>query len=180
MYNYVRNFTAAGETCQKTRCDNRPPKAKMFIPNKSRQFISIDIAYLPKDNSGYNYILPIGDIFSDKFITTVPLKDQTASVIASALLKNWIIVHRKVLISELKIQKENIKSFIKIDFYPLSKVKNNINTLKRVCQVTRVLQTRTVNFRVTHPRTVITQLKTTTVSIPKLKVLDITLDVRDK
>ena len=79
----------------KTRCDNRPPKAplsKMFIPNKPRQFISIDIAYLPKNNSGYNCILLIGDIFS-KFIITVPLKDQTASVIASALLNNWIYVH---------------------------------------------------------------------------------------
>ena len=85
-----------------------------------------------------------------------------------------------MLISELKIQKENIKSFITIDFYLLSKVRNNINTLKRVCQVTRVLQTLTVNFRATHPRKVITQLEMKTVSIPKLKLLDITLDMRDK
>ena len=95
----MRDFTAACETCHKTRCHNRPPKAplsKMFIPNKPMQFISIDIAYLPTDNSGYNYILLVGDIFS-KFITTVPLKDQTASVVASALLNNWIYVHRPPL-----------------------------------------------------------------------------------
>ena len=94
MYNFVRNLTPACETCQKTKCDNRPPKLYclkcLFQTNLCNSFI--DIAYLPKDNSGYTYILLIGDIFS-KFITTVPLKDQTVPVIASALLNNWIYVH---------------------------------------------------------------------------------------
>ena len=65
----------------------------MFIPNRPMQCISIDIAYLLIDNSGFNYMLLIGDICS-KFIATVPLKDQTASSVVTALLHNWIYVHR--------------------------------------------------------------------------------------
>ena len=56
------------------------------------QFVSLDIAYLPKDNKGYQYILLIGDILS-KYIAAIPLKDQTAPVIVDALLQHWIFVH---------------------------------------------------------------------------------------
>ena len=62
------------------------------------QFISIDIAYLPKDNGGYQYMLLIGDVFS-KFITGVPLKDKTAPVIANALLKSLDLCSRDPFIS---------------------------------------------------------------------------------
>ena len=62
----------------------------MYIPNAPMQFISLDIAYLPKDHSGNQCILMIGDIFS-KFVQAVPLKNQTAPVIADALLKHWIL-----------------------------------------------------------------------------------------
>ena len=95
MYHYVRQFTEACETCQQTKCDTHPPKAplvKIFNPNRPMQFILIDIAYLPIDNSGFKYMLLIGDIFS-KCIATVPLKDQTASSVVTALLHNWIYVH---------------------------------------------------------------------------------------
>ena len=95
MYAYIRSFISSCETCQRTKCDTAPPKAplvEMFIPSAPMQFISLDIAYLPKDNSGYQYILLIGDIFS-KFISAVPLKDQTAPLIVDALLKNWIFIH---------------------------------------------------------------------------------------
>lgn len=95
MYAYVQSFISSCETCQRTKCDTAPPKApmvEMFIPSAPMQFISLDIAYLPRDNSGYQYILLIGDIFS-KFISAVPLKDQTAPIIVDALLKNWIFIH---------------------------------------------------------------------------------------
>ncbi len=95
MYNYVKSFSQGCETCQKTKCATSPPKAPlvpMFIPNAPMQFLSIDIAYLPKDNNGYQYILLIGDIFS-KFVQAVPLKDQTAPKIVDALLRNWIYIH---------------------------------------------------------------------------------------
>ena len=94
MYAYIRSFISSCETCQRTKCDTAPPKAplvEMFIPS-AMQFMSIDIAYLPKDNSGYQYILLIGDIFS-KFISAVPLKDQTVPLIVDALLKNWVFIH---------------------------------------------------------------------------------------
>ena len=56
------------------------------------QFISIVIAYLPTDSHSYQYILLIGDLFSN-FITTVPMEDQTAPSIVSALVNNWIFIH---------------------------------------------------------------------------------------
>ena len=95
MYNYIKLFSQGCETCQKTKCTTSPPKAPlvpMFIPNAPMQFLSIDIAYLPKDNNGYQYLLLIGDIFS-KFVQAVPLKDQTAPKIVDALLRNWIYIH---------------------------------------------------------------------------------------
>ena len=56
------------------------------------QFVSFDIAYLPKDFLGYRYILMIGDIFS-KYIELVPLKKQTAVDIANAIMGHWIFRH---------------------------------------------------------------------------------------
>ena len=47
---------------------------------------------MPKDHHGFQYFLLIGDIFS-KYITTVPLKDQTASTIVNALLSHWVYIH---------------------------------------------------------------------------------------
>ncbi|MEL7328148.1 MAG: RNase H-like domain-containing protein [Pseudomonadota bacterium] len=95
MFNYVRTFTSLCESCQQSRCDTRPPKAPllpMFIPNAPMQFLSIDIAYLPKDHSGYQYILLIGDVFS-KYIQAIPLKDQTAPIIVDAFLRSWVYIH---------------------------------------------------------------------------------------
>ena len=95
MYNYIKLFSQGCEACQKTKCTTSPPKAPlvpMFIPNAPMQLLSIDIAYLPKDNNGYQYLLLIGDIFS-KFVHAVPLKDQTAPKIVDAFLRNWIYIH---------------------------------------------------------------------------------------
>jgi len=95
MYNYIQSFTLHCQTCQKSKCDTRPPKAPllpMFVPNAPMQFLSLDIGYLPKDDSGYQYILLIGDVFS-KYIDAIPLKDQTASTIASNLQTKWLYVH---------------------------------------------------------------------------------------
>ena len=95
MYAYIRAFISSCGTCQRTKCSTAPPKAplvEMFIPSAPMQFISLDIAYLPKDHKGYQYILLIGNIFS-KYIAAIPLKDQTAPVIVDALLQHWIFVH---------------------------------------------------------------------------------------
>jgi len=86
MYNYIKAFSKGCETCQKTKCDSSPPKAPlvpMYIPQAPMQFVAIDIAFLPKDQQGYQYILLIGDIFS-KFVSAVPLREQTAQSIVDA------------------------------------------------------------------------------------------------
>ena len=95
MYKCTRLFIGSCETCQKTSCDNNPPKAPllpMFIPTTPMKFIALDIAYMPKDVKGYQYFLIIGDIFS-KYIQAVPLRDQTAPTIIKALSNSRIYVH---------------------------------------------------------------------------------------
>lgn len=95
MYNYIRTLIQSCTTCQRTRSTTLPPKAPllpMFIPNAPMQLVAIDIAYLPRDTQGFQYILLIGDVFS-KFIVTVPLKTQTAPDIVNALLQHWIYIH---------------------------------------------------------------------------------------
>ena len=56
------------------------------------EFITIDIAYMPKDSGGYRYFLLIGDMFS-KFIQAVSLRDQEASTISKALSTSWFFIH---------------------------------------------------------------------------------------
>ena len=95
MYKFVALFVEACETCQKTKCDTKPPRAPllpMVIPCRPMEFISIDIAHMPVDNDGYGYILLIGDLFS-KFIDAVPLRDQTAESIVKAFAGRWLYVH---------------------------------------------------------------------------------------
>ena len=95
MYNYFKSFSQSCETCQKTKSTTSPPKAplvSMFIPKAPMQFLSIDLAYLPKDDKGYQYLLLIGDIFS-KYVQAVPLKNETTPTIFDSLLRRWIYIH---------------------------------------------------------------------------------------
>ena len=64
----------------------------MVIPNAPMQFISLDIAYMPRDEAGYRYILLIGDLFS-KYVQAVPLRDQTAPSILRAFSSHWLYIH---------------------------------------------------------------------------------------
>ena len=95
MFAYCTSFTKSCTFCQQVECDTSPPKAPlvpMVIPDAPMQFISLDIAFMPPDNHGYQYVLLIGDIFS-KFIQTVALKDQTAATIVQAFLNQWVYTH---------------------------------------------------------------------------------------
>ena len=95
MYEYTRTFVTSCNVCQKVKCDTRPAKAPllpMCVPEKPMNFISIDVAYMPKDNDGYQYVLLIGDIFS-KLIQAVPMRDQTTQTIIKSFLNHWLYVH---------------------------------------------------------------------------------------
>ncbi len=97
MYKYVKTFVDVCRTCQQVKSDTRPPKAPllpMVIPSGPMEFISIDIAYMPLDNDGFNYILLIGDIFS-KYINAVALRDQTSKSIVKAFEDNWLHIYGK-------------------------------------------------------------------------------------
>ena len=95
MYGYVKNFVSQCLICQQTKSDASPPKAPlthMATLEAPMEFLSIDIAYMPPDQRGFKYFLLIGDVFS-KYIQAAPLKDQTATDIADALLSHWIYIH---------------------------------------------------------------------------------------
>ena len=56
------------------------------------QLVSIDLATLPEDDNGYKYILLIGDVLS-KYIEGVPLQNQSAPTVTSAVFNSWILKH---------------------------------------------------------------------------------------
>ena len=64
----------------------------MVIPERPMQFVSLDIAYMPRDRDGFQYILLIGDIFS-KYLGVVPLRDQTAESINKGFIDHWLYFH---------------------------------------------------------------------------------------
>ena len=95
MYRSVENFVASCETCQRTKPLTIPPIAPllpMVIPSAPMEFVTIDIAHMPKDSDGYKYFLLVGDMFS-KYVQTVALRDQEATSISRVLSKAWLFVH---------------------------------------------------------------------------------------
>ena len=100
----------------------------MAIPEAPMQFIAIDIAFMPKDNHGFQYFLLIGDVFS-KYIEAVPLKDQMAPTIANALLSHWIYIHGPI-------------------FYMLSDRGSNVNgtMIKEICNILGIEKRRSSGY----------------------------------
>ena len=95
VYGYISLFIKSCTIWQQVKCHTSPAKTPLIpvvIPDAPLQFFSLDIAYMPLDNHGYQFVLSIGDIFS-KFIQAVALKGQTSYSIVKGLLKNWICVH---------------------------------------------------------------------------------------
>ena len=80
------------KTCQKTKCNIRPPKVPllvMVVQIALIQFISLDLAHIPKDTDSYQYLLLAGILFS-KYIDAIPLRDQTAKSVVNAFSDNWL------------------------------------------------------------------------------------------
>ena len=66
MFGYIQSFTSNCCVCQQSKCDTMPPKdpmVPMFTPSVPMQLMSLDIGYMLKDRSGYQYMLLIGDTF---------------------------------------------------------------------------------------------------------------------
>ena len=93
MFAYLHKFVQSCHICQQTKSDRQTPKAPLlplFEPNAPMQLVSIDLATLPEDDNGYKYILLIGDVFS-KYIEGVPLQNQSATTVTSAVFNSWIL-----------------------------------------------------------------------------------------
>ena len=56
------------------------------------EFVSIDVALLPPNDSGFKYMLLIGDVFSI-YVEAVPIKDQHAPTVCQAFRESWIFEH---------------------------------------------------------------------------------------
>ena len=95
LFRYIQNHLKMCDVCQKCKPSNRPPKAPLVPivdPEYPMQFITIDIAYMVKDDMGHKYMLLVGDLFS-KYIDAIPLCDQTAESISKALYDKWMLTH---------------------------------------------------------------------------------------
>ena len=95
MYKFIHHFVNTCSICQRTKCDTLAPKAPMLPlrnPEVPMEFVSIEIAVVPPDDSGFKYILLVGDLFS-KYIEAVPMKDQSAATVCSAFRESWIFKH---------------------------------------------------------------------------------------
>ena len=70
-----------------------PLSTPLLIPihqaESPMEFIALDIAYMPVDTEGFQYILLIGDIFS-KYIEAVPMYKQIATDIINVIWKHWL------------------------------------------------------------------------------------------
>ena len=91
MFRCVHNFVSSGTLCQQVKPDTRPAKAPlvpMVIPTSPMQFISMDIAYLPKDRDSYQYILLIGDIFPSH-----PVTRSNSSHHHPSFSNHWLYIH---------------------------------------------------------------------------------------
>ena len=95
LYKYIQMFTSPYTCCQLTKADNRPTKAPLLPmdePEYPLQFIAMDIQYMPEDENGFKYVLPIGNLFT-KYVEAVPLRDQSAKSIVTALNERWVFHH---------------------------------------------------------------------------------------
>ena len=60
LFKAVELFVKCCETCQRTKVDHQPPKAPLLpilVASEPMQFLSIDIAYMPVDETGFRYLL---------------------------------------------------------------------------------------------------------------------------
>ena len=95
LYSYIKTFVSYCKVCQQCKTETLPPKAPlmpMIVPEAPMQFILINIAHMPVDGDGYQYLLMMGDIFS-KYIELAALRDQTAISVVQSFYDNWIMRH---------------------------------------------------------------------------------------
>ena len=67
----------------------RTPLIPIHQAESPMEFIALDIAYMPVDTEGYQYVLLIGDSFS-KYIEAVPMYKQTATDIVNVIWKHLL------------------------------------------------------------------------------------------
>uniref|UniRef100_A0A914KP35 RNA-directed DNA polymerase n=1 Tax=Meloidogyne incognita TaxID=6306 RepID=A0A914KP35_MELIC len=118
----TKNFVTACIRCQQRKnipkIVHKEPIHPIQIPNEPFQRIHMDIlGPLPETVEGYKYILSITDSFS-KWLTAVPMINQTAISISQAFTDNWITKFGcpKVVVTD------NGRQFISKIFEELTKI----------------------------------------------------------
>ena len=95
LFKDVEKFCSACEVCGKSKrgCNRKQPLVPIKLQyNFPRAVVSFDTATLPWSAGGYRYVLVLTDLFS-KFIEAVPMRNQEASSVVSALEQGWFLRH---------------------------------------------------------------------------------------
>ena len=95
MFKDVQTMCTACDVCQKNKRAYTPKETMQEYETGDtapRSTIAIDVATLPRSRDGYRYLLVIVDLFS-RYVELVPLKDQTADSVCSAVRSEWIHRH---------------------------------------------------------------------------------------
>ena len=88
---YLKNHVSLCNICGQCKVGASPkaPLIPIYEAQLPMEFIALDIAYMPSDTDGFQYVLLIGDVFS-KYVEVIPLRDQTAPSIIQGLWQHWL------------------------------------------------------------------------------------------
>ena len=94
--NKVKRYIEACHTCLKTKpkyMKNQPVYGRIPVDYASMQDLSIDIKPIPQAFRGYHHLLVI-TCDQTNFTIAVPLRDQTAQMVAEALIHRVIYLFK--------------------------------------------------------------------------------------
>ena len=95
MFKYIQTMCMACDVCQKSKRAFKPKERMQEYKTGDtapRSTVALDIATLPRSTDDYRYLLVIVDLFS-RYIELVPLRDQSAETVCSAVRSEWIHRH---------------------------------------------------------------------------------------
>lgn len=96
MKSDITRYVRRCSICRKNKPEQSKPAGLMQphqVANKPFEIITCDlIGPLPRSTRGYKFILVILDNFS-KFMTAIPLRNSTASLVCKAIEDNWLLIY---------------------------------------------------------------------------------------
>ncbi|KAL6483715.1 hypothetical protein MHYP_G00085870 [Metynnis hypsauchen] len=90
MYQHIKEWCQQCERCTLAKSTQPVVRAPMghLMASMPNQILAIDFSFLERSRNGCEQVLVMTDVFS-KFTQAVPTRDQRASTVAAALVKEW-------------------------------------------------------------------------------------------